>query len=195
MESSTSAGLLVDLAQLEQAPNLDLTKFVYVVLSDPGELESDVARKVRSYVEKGGALLISTGINTVRGGSVPVTGEKLSMGNAAQSAGEVDTQHPALAETGRFENVRFIDSVRVQPNGRQKFREICGRCAFAFRRTDRRGKGTDLRRDARQFNKRFSAARFVRSVCRAIGFIFGGRERRSVEHCGGLAGNLAACEK
>lgn len=120
MESSTSAGLLVDLAQLEQAPNLDLTKFVYVVLSDPGELESDVARKVRSYVEKGGALLISTGINTVRGGSVPVTGEKLSMGNAAQSAGEVDTQHPALAETGRFENVRFIDSVRVQPNAQAK---------------------------------------------------------------------------
>ena len=116
LESSTNAGLFVDLAQLEQAPNLDLTKFVFVVLSDPGELESDVARKIRSYVEKGGGVLIAAGINTVRNGTVPITSERLSMGNGGQTAGEVDAQHPALAGTGRFENVRFINSVRVQPN-------------------------------------------------------------------------------
>jgi hypothetical protein len=120
LESSTNAGLFVDLAPLEQAPNLDLTKFVFVVLSDPGELESDVARKIRSYVEKGGGVLIAAGINTVRNGTVPITSERLSIGNGGQTAGEVDAQHPALAGTGRFENVRFIDSVRVQPNSSAK---------------------------------------------------------------------------
>jgi hypothetical protein len=120
MESSTSAGLLVDQAQLEQAPNIDLTKFVFVVLSDPGELESDVARKMRSYVEKGGGVLIAAGINTARYGEIPVTAAKVSWGNLAQAAGEVDSQHPALAEAGRFENVQFFSSVRVLPDARAK---------------------------------------------------------------------------
>ncbi len=116
MESSASAGLLVDTAALEQAPNIDLTKFVFVVLSDPGELESDVARKIRSYVENGGGLLLATGIDTIRNGSLPITNEKLSPGNSAQIVGEVDSGHPALAEAGRFENVRFANSVAVSPS-------------------------------------------------------------------------------
>jgi hypothetical protein len=120
MESSTNSGLLVDQAQLEQASNIDLTKFVFVVLSDPGELESDVARKLRSYVEKGGGVLIAAGINTARCGAVPVTGARVSWGNLAQVVGDVDAQHPALAEAGRFENVQFLNDVHVQPHAAAK---------------------------------------------------------------------------
>jgi hypothetical protein len=116
MESSATAGLLVDEAPLEDASNIDLTKFVFVVLSDPGELGSAVAARIRSYVEKGGALLIAAGIDTARAGTVAVTSAKISGGNMAQAAGEVDTQQPALSEVGRFENVQFSHSVRVQPN-------------------------------------------------------------------------------
>ena len=108
MESSASAGLLVDQAPLEQASNLDLSKFIFIVLSDPGELESDVARKMRSYVEKGGGLLIAAGIDTARCGRVPVTAARISPGNLSQAAGEVDTQHSALAEAGHFDNVQFL---------------------------------------------------------------------------------------
>jgi hypothetical protein len=116
MESSTSAGLLVDLAPLEQAANLDLNKFVFVVLSDPGDLETGLAHKLRAYVEKGGGLFIAAGIDTARNGVLPVTGAKVSGGNTAQGVGEVDAQHPALAEVGRFENVQFLSSLRVQAN-------------------------------------------------------------------------------
>jgi len=116
MESSTSAGLLVDQAPLEQASNLDLSKFVFVVLSDPGELSKDVTARIRSYVEKGGGLLIAAGIDTARSGAVAITAAKISGGNAAQAAGEVDTQNPALSEVGRFENVQFLHSVSVLPN-------------------------------------------------------------------------------
>jgi hypothetical protein len=120
MESSSSAGLLVDQAPLEQASNIDLTKFVFVVLSDPGELESDVARKMQSYVEKGGGLFVAAGLDTTRSGAIPVTGEKVSPSNAAQAEGDVDTQHPALAEAGRFDNVEFLRSALVQPNAGAK---------------------------------------------------------------------------
>jgi hypothetical protein len=115
MESSASAGLLVDLAPIEEAANLDLTKFVFVVLSDPGELQTAVAQKLRSYVEKGGGLLIAAGIDTARSGAVPLTGAKVSGGNMAQSVGEVDTQNPAVAEVGRFDNVQFLSTMRMQP--------------------------------------------------------------------------------
>ena len=120
MEASTSAGLLVDEAALEQAPNLDLSKFAFVVLSDPGELESDVARKFRAYVEKGGGVMVAAGINTARAGAIPVTAAKVSGGNMAQAAGEVDAQHPALVEVGRFDNVQFQRCVLVQPNASAK---------------------------------------------------------------------------
>jgi Aerotolerance regulator N-terminal len=120
MESSSATGLLVDQAPFEQASYLDLRKFVFVVLSDPGELDSAVKQKLRAYVEKGGRLLIAAGIDTARFGALPVTGEKVSGGNLAQAAGEVDTQHPALSEVGRFENVQFLHSARVQPNPNAK---------------------------------------------------------------------------
>jgi hypothetical protein len=120
MESSASAGLLVDLAPLEEVANLDLGKFVFVVLSDPGELETAVTRKLRSYVEKGGGLFIAAGIDTARCGAVPVTGAKTSGGNMAQGVGEVDTQNPAVSEVGRFENVQFLSTMRVQPDAAAK---------------------------------------------------------------------------
>ncbi len=120
MESSANAGLLVDLAPLEEASNLDLTKFVFVVLSDPGELPTAAASKLRSYVEKGGGLFIAAGIDTVRSGAVPLTGTKVSANNLAQGVGEVDTQNPAVSEAGRFENVQFFSSMRMQPNAEAK---------------------------------------------------------------------------
>jgi hypothetical protein len=116
MESSASAGLLVDQAPFEQGSNLDLSKFVFVVLSDPGELDKDVAARIRSYVEKGGGLLIAAGIDTARSGAVAITAAKIGGGNAAQAVGEVDNQNPALSEVGRFENVQFLRSVSVLPN-------------------------------------------------------------------------------
>jgi hypothetical protein len=115
IESSMSAGLLVDLAPLEEVSNLDLSKFVFVVLSDPGELQSGVASKLRAYVTKGGGLFIAAGIDTARCGEIPLTGDKVSGNNMAQGAGEVDAQNPAMAEVGRFENVQFLSSLRVQP--------------------------------------------------------------------------------
>ena len=120
MEASSNAGLLVDTAQMEQAANYDLSKFVFVVLSDPGDLDSTVANRIRSYVEKGGGVLIATGLNTVRNGKIAITGEHLSAGNAAQGVGEVDVQHPALAEAAQFENVRFLSSVLIQPSAAAK---------------------------------------------------------------------------
>ncbi len=120
MESSSSAGLLVDQAALEQASNIDLTKFVFVVLSDPGELDLGVARKIRSYIEKGGGLLIAAGIDTARCAAIPITGAKVSAGNEQQAVGEVDAQNPALNEVGRFDNVQFLHSALVRPNAGAK---------------------------------------------------------------------------
>jgi len=120
MESSTSAGLLVDQAAVEQVRNLDLNKFVFVVLSDPGELEASAATKLRSYAEKGGGLLIAVGISTARCGEIPITAAKVSSGNMSQAAGEVDGQHPALVEVGRFDNVQFLRSARILPTATEK---------------------------------------------------------------------------
>jgi len=115
MESSSNTGLLVDQAPMEEVANLDLTKFVFVVLSDPGECETQASQKLRSYVERGGGILIAVGANTARCGIVPVTDAKVSSGNMTQSVGDVDAQSSAVSEAGRFENVQFLHTARVQP--------------------------------------------------------------------------------
>jgi hypothetical protein len=120
MESSTNTGLLVDQAPIEQVSNLDLAKFAFIVLSDPGDCEAGAEQKIHSYVEKGGGLLIAIGINTARCGNIPVTGARVSSGNLAQGAGDVDTQNPVASEAGRFDNVQFLQTARLQPKAGAK---------------------------------------------------------------------------
>jgi hypothetical protein len=120
MESSTNTGLLVDQAPLEQVANLDLAKFALVVLSDPGECETQASQRLRSYVERGGGILLAIGANTARCGAVPVTDAKVSAGNMNQAVGDVDTQSSSVSEAGRFENVQFLHTARLQPKAGAK---------------------------------------------------------------------------
>ena len=53
-------------------------------------------------------------------GEIPLTGAKVSGNNMAQGVGEVDAQNPAVAEAGRFENVQFLSSLRLQPRADAK---------------------------------------------------------------------------
>jgi hypothetical protein len=115
MESSAATGLTVTSAPLEQAATEDFSKFAFVVLSDPGDLGSAAAQALCDYVGKGGAVLIAAGTNTGFAGKIPMSSDKASIDHEAQGAGYVDDQHPALIGTGKFENVQFLQSVRLQP--------------------------------------------------------------------------------
>jgi Aerotolerance regulator N-terminal/von Willebrand factor type A domain len=109
LESSTSTGLVVQSAPAEQAANLDLSKYAYLVLSDVTDLD------LNAYLTKGGAALILLGPDSARLGKVTLTGDSVSSDRTTQGAGYVDEQSAALAGAGKFQNVQFFQSLRLMP--------------------------------------------------------------------------------
>ncbi len=120
MESASNTGLTVQSAPLEEAANKDFSKLAFVVLSDPGELDSATARALCAYVSKGGAVLIALGPKSERTGRVPLSSDRFTAMYETQGAGFVDNQNAALAGVGRLENVQFSEAVRlsVKPGAR-----------------------------------------------------------------------------
>ncbi len=114
MESASDTGLTIEPKPIEQAPT-DFSPYAFVVLSDVRELEQKVAQALCGYVSRGGAALVLVGPDTARAGRVPLSSDHASETRSTQGAGVVDTQHPALVGTGRFENVQFSDAARLIP--------------------------------------------------------------------------------
>lgn len=114
MESGAETGLVVQAKPLEQPPT-DFSKYAFVVLNDPGELDSKLAQALCGYVSRGGAVLLAAGPRTAREGRVPLSSDRVSEAKIAEGAGFIDTQHPAMAGAGRFENVQFSETTRLIP--------------------------------------------------------------------------------
>lgn len=115
LETGTRGTLTVQAAPVEDASLRDFSRFAFVVLSDPGELDSGLADALCSYVEKGGGVLIALGPNTARTGRIPLSKEQFSEQREKQAAGYVDKAHPALAAAGQFENVQFSETASFTP--------------------------------------------------------------------------------
>jgi len=115
MDSAPDSGLIVQPLSLDQAGNVDFSKYAYVVLNDPGELDKSLAQSLCNYISHGGAALIAVGPNTVRAGRVPLSGDHIGGTHQIQGVGFVDAQHPAVVGTGRFENVQFSEAAWLTP--------------------------------------------------------------------------------
>ncbi len=115
MESTAESGLIVQPLSMEQAGNMDFSKYAYVVLNDPGSLDEKLANALCAYVSHGGALLLSVGPETMRHGKVPLSGDRINGGQPIQGAGFVDEHHPSVVGTGKFENVQFSEAASIIP--------------------------------------------------------------------------------
>jgi hypothetical protein len=117
LDAATGGAYTVESYSSGQVPNLDKASFV--VLSDVG-VYSDSA--VKSYVERGGAALLVLGAASVGPGKAPVTGAVVKASRYAsrgaeryQTLGSADDAYAAIAKAGRWEGVRFYQSVEVDP--------------------------------------------------------------------------------
>lgn len=115
MESGPETGLTVQPAAVEQAANVDFSKFAFVVLNDIGDLDQRTAQMLCSYVSRGGAVLIALGPNAALAGRVPLSLDRVSDLRETQGAGFVDGEDAALLGAGRFENVQFLEAARIIP--------------------------------------------------------------------------------
>lgn len=115
MESSSETGLLVEPLPIERGATADLSKFAFVVLNDPGAMDSSTAQAICNYVSRGGAAMIALGRNTSRLAKAPLSSERLSGELEPQGAAKFDAGDPALRGAGQFENVQFFQAARLLP--------------------------------------------------------------------------------
>lgn len=96
-------------------------RFHFAILADALFPSSEEPRW-REWVERGGALLIALGPQSVRAGRIPILGDALDGTSFASlgaerywSLGEADSAHPLIEKAARWEGVRFYQTVKVKP--------------------------------------------------------------------------------
>lgn len=121
MEAAGEGAFLVEPATTDQVANVSLTKYGFVVLSDTGLLPPSFEENLRKYVQGGGAVLIAAGPAMAARMTVPIFGESIREARYASRAGErflvagaMDLTHPVLRATGRWENVKFYQAMKVE---------------------------------------------------------------------------------
>ncbi len=120
LEAGADSAFTLDTASTEQAANLGLSKYAYIVLAGLGGIPQTLELNLRQFVNSGGGLLITLSPATASAGRVPVIDVRINgaqystrEGERFQSATAVDTSHPALDRSEGFDGVKFFYAAKV----------------------------------------------------------------------------------
>jgi hypothetical protein len=122
LEASGQSAFEIDPATVEQATNLNPSKYAFVVLSDVGSLSGGFENELRSYVRGGGSVLIALGRMAVARTKVPVSDDRVEGSQYAGREGAMyqtvawfDTAHPVVLKDDRWDDVKFYQAIKVSP--------------------------------------------------------------------------------
>lgn len=114
-QSASDSGLEVETLPIEQLEGKDLARYAFIVLNDIGNLDKAAEQKICAFVTGGKAALVATGPDTFAAGRIPLSRIIISTQKKSQGAGAVETQHGAVAGSGRFDNVEFFQTGKWTP--------------------------------------------------------------------------------
>jgi hypothetical protein len=125
LEAAGQSAFDVTPATPDQTTNLSPSKYAFVVLSDVGAVPATFENQLINYVRGGGSVLVALGRHSLaHDGKVPVTGQKIletrysgREGDRFQAAAWLDTSHPPILKDDRWDDVKFLRSIRVDPGG------------------------------------------------------------------------------
>lgn len=122
LDASPDAAFQMEMLPPEQAANLQLSHYAFVVLSDLGSVSPQLEESLRRYVNAGGSVLIALGPASAAMPRVPLLDEPIQASTYASRDGErfltvsdIDTGHPALRSVERFAAVKFYLAVHINP--------------------------------------------------------------------------------
>ncbi|MBM3773732.1 MAG: VWA domain-containing protein [Acidobacteria bacterium] len=122
LESSAGAAFTLESVSAGQSAALPLSKYAFVVLSDPGSLPSRLDEELRAYAQAGGSLLIALGRFSAARGKIAILDEAVIAPARPETPGErfetvawVDRAHPSIRRAGSWDDVKFYQAVRVKP--------------------------------------------------------------------------------
>ena len=122
IESARDAAFTLEAATPEQAANMALSRYAFIVLSDVAEVPATLDQALRGYVRAGGSLLIALGPSSAARKRTPV-GDLLIRdahysardGERFQTVATLDPAHPATRQAGNWAGVKMYRTVRVEP--------------------------------------------------------------------------------
>jgi len=121
LESSSEAAFKLDSLPASQSGNTDLSRFAFVILSDPGPLPQKITEGLATYVQKGGSVLMALGKNTTPGRHLTLADFQVMEVHtvhpdheAVLTVSSVDTSYPAFARAQNWGGVDFFQYVKLQ---------------------------------------------------------------------------------
>jgi hypothetical protein len=123
MDSAREPAFTLESAAVEQAGNLNLSRFAFVVVCDTGNLVKGLEQNLESYVSSGGQVLVVLGRSFASGGTIPVAQLKADGAHYAaseairfQTVAYADGTYPPIRRGNLWDGVRFYQSVVVEPD-------------------------------------------------------------------------------
>jgi hypothetical protein len=122
LDAPADSALTVDDATTDQASNMQVQKYSFVVLSDVAYVPPQLEDNLKKFVQSGGSVLVALGSASATRPRVPIFDEAIAdsrySGRNAdrfQGAASVDNTHPALSRANGFEGVKFYRTIQVVP--------------------------------------------------------------------------------
>ena len=107
------ASFVMQPISVEQAADVDPTKYAFVVLSDVVSIPSILENSLMQYVRNGGSVLIGVGTSDAHRQRIPVFGESAvdahfySRAGGFSTVGQVDSSHPAMKDSAGWADAKF----------------------------------------------------------------------------------------
>jgi len=120
--SSRDAAFTLEAANPDQAANLPLSRFAFIVLSDVPNVPASLEQALHGYVRAGGSLLVALGPSAAARKRIPavdlvVRESRYASRDAGsfQTVATLDASHPATHQAGNWAGVKVYRSVRIEP--------------------------------------------------------------------------------
>ena len=183
LESLANPRFQVEVVGAPALATRSLADFAAVVVSDAGVLTEPSVRALRTFVEGGGAALLTLGPRSLQAGGEKLTGAELaggrarSAGNAPALAAEVEQSHPVLREPAGWRSIRFLRHVPlVAPEGATVLMKFQNGSPLLLEQPIGRGRVLTLTSPlAREWNDLAIHPLFVRFVAESAVYLAGAR--------------------
>jgi hypothetical protein len=121
LESSSEAAFTLESLPANQAANVNVSKYAFVILSDSGALPQKLEDALEKYVQGGGSVLMTLGKNATPGRHLPVADLQVMkipvvdpQHESPLTVASVDTSYPAFARAQNWGGVEFYQYAKLQ---------------------------------------------------------------------------------
>lgn len=121
LDSSNEAAFRLESLPVSQSANANVSKYAFVILSDPGPIPQKLTDALVKYVQAGGSVLMTLGKNATPGRHLPVADLQV-MGlhtivgerESSMTVASVDTSYPSFATAQNWGGVEFFQAAKLQ---------------------------------------------------------------------------------